>query len=124
MKKHAPAFLALVTAAKKLIQETDVETVSKRIAAGDKSFYLVDAREDSEWQKAYLPGAIHLGKGIIERDIEKEIPDKKTEIILYCGGGFRSALAAQNLQQMGYENVLSMDGGFRDWCDAGLELAF
>ena len=86
--------------------------------AGEK-FHLVDVREDSEWAKGHLPNAIHLGKGVIERDIETKVPDKNAELVLYCGGGFRSALAADNLQKMGYKNVLSMDGGWRGWTESG-----
>lgn len=115
---HSPGFLKIVEDCKKKIRETDVATVKTRLARGEK-FHLVDTREDNEWQKGRIPGAIHLGKGVIERDIEAAIPDKKAEIILYCGGGFRSALAADNLQKMGYANVVSMDGGFRGWVEAG-----
>jgi rhodanese-related sulfurtransferase len=96
-----------------------VADVKDRLARGER-FMLVDVREDHEWQAGHLPGAIHIGKGIIERDIETKVPDPATEMVLYCGGGFRSALAADNLQKMGYTNVISMDGGFRGWKDAGL----
>ena len=96
------------------MRETNVDAVKKRMDDGDK-FLLVDVREESEFAKDHLPGAIHLGKGIIERDIEARVPELNTEMILYCGGGFRSALAADNLQKMGYTNVISMDGGIRDW---------
>ena len=116
--KHAPAFLAIVNDAKSRVKETDVPTIKKRMDAGEK-FHLVDVREDSEWAKGHLPGAVHLGKGVIERDIEATIPEKAAEIVLYCGGGFRSALSADNLQKMGYTNVVSMDGGWRGWTDAG-----
>lgn len=115
---HSAQFIKIVDDAKLRIKETDVVTVKKRLEAGDK-FYLVDVREDREWQKGHLPDAIHIGKGVIERDIEKQVADPDAEIILYCGGGFRSALAADNLQKMGYKNVLSMDGGFRGWCEQG-----
>ena len=115
---HAPGFLKLVNAAKAKIQETDIHTVQKRLAQSEK-FYLVDTREDSEWAAGRIVGAVHLGKGVIERDIEEEIPQKDAEIVLYCGGGFRSALAADALQQMGYTRVISMDGGFRAWKEAG-----
>ncbi len=115
---HAPGFLKLVTEAKKKIRETDVHTVHARMKKGEK-FHLVDTREDSEWANGHIVGAIHVGKGVIERDIEEEIPNKAEEVILYCGGGFRSALAADALQQMGYTNVISMDGGFRGWKEAG-----
>ena len=122
MKKHAPGFLAIVNDAKTRIQETDVATIQKRLAAGEKDFVLVDVREDREWSKGYIANAHHLGKGVLERDVEKELPDHSQELVLYCGGGFRSALAADNLQKMGYENVWSMDGGFRGWKEAGLEI--
>lgn len=117
-KQHPPAFLAIVNDAKTRVRETDVPTIADRLARGDR-FHLVDVREESEYAAGHLPGAIHLGKGVIERDIEKTIADKDAEIVLYCGGGFRSALAADNLQKMGYTNVLSMDGGFSGWKDAG-----
>lgn len=111
---HAPGFLKIVDDAKSRIKETTVDEVKHRLDHGDK-FTLVDVREESEFAKDHLPGAIHLGKGIIERDIEARVPDLKTELILYCGGGFRSALAADNVQKMGYTNVISMDGGIREW---------
>ncbi len=117
--KHAEGFLRLVEDAKSRIRETNVPGVKKRLDEGEK-FYLVDVREESEWARGRLPGATHLGKGIIERDIEKTIPDKSANVVLYCGGGFRSALAADNLQKMGYKNVLSMDGGWKGWIEAGL----
>jgi rhodanese-related sulfurtransferase len=116
--QHSPAFLKVVNEAKKHIKETDVPTVKKRVEKGEK-FILVDTREDGEWANGHLPGALHIGKGVIERDIEGAVPDKKAEIVLYCGGGFRSAIAAENLQKMGYTNVISMDGGFRGWVEAG-----
>jgi len=112
--QHPPRFLKIVDDAKSRIRETNVAEVKKRMDRGDK-FILVDVREESEYAKDHLPGAIHLGKGIIERDIEARVPDLNAEMILYCGGGFRSALAADNLQKMGYTNVISMDGGIRDW---------
>jgi len=112
--QHPPRFLKLVDDAKARVHETNVDMVKTRMDRGDK-FLLVDVREESEFAKDHLPGAIHLGKGIIERDIEARVPELDTEIILYCGGGFRSALAADNLQKMGYANVISMDGGIRDW---------
>lgn len=111
---HAPGFLKIVNDAKSRVKETTVDDVKHRLDRGDK-FTLVDVREESEFAKDHLPGAIHLGKGIIERDIEARVPDPKTELVLYCGGGFRSALAADNLQKMGYTNVISMDGGIREW---------
>ncbi len=115
---HSPAFLALVKDAKSRIQELTVDQVRQKQLQGDP-FYFVDVREESEWQAGHAAGAMHLGKGIIERDIETVIPDKEAEIILYCGGGFRSALAADNLKKMGYQNVISMDGGIRGWREAG-----
>ena len=112
--KHAPGFLAIVNDAKSPVKEWSFREVKLRIDAGDK-LTLVDVREDSEWARGHLPGAIHLGKGVIERDIEAKYPALDTPLVLYCGGGFRSALAADNLQKMGYTNVISMDGGIRDW---------
>ena len=120
-KHHSPRFLQLVQEAKKHIRETNVEEVKTRLDRGEK-LCLVDVREESEWAKDHLPGAVSLGKGILERDIEGSLPDTGAEIILYCGGGFRSALAAENLQRMGYTNVLSMDGGVRDWRGKGYPL--
>jgi len=119
---HAPQFLKLVNEAKKKVKETNVADVKRRADAGEK-FILVDVREDNEWAKGHLPGAVHLGKGIIERDIEQRVPDANTNLILYCGGGFRSALVADNLQRMGYNNVESMDGGWKGWLEAGLPIA-
>jgi rhodanese-related sulfurtransferase len=115
---HAEGFLNLVRDAKKRIKEEDVQTTKKKLDAGEQMI-LVDVREESEWARGHIPNAIHLGKGIIERDIEKAIPEKGATVVLYCGGGFRSALAADNLQKMGYSNVISMDGGWRDWTQAG-----
>ena len=112
--QHPPRFLKIVDDAKTRVHETNVDAVKARMDRGDK-LVLVDVREESEFAKDHLPGAIHLGKGIIERDIEARVPELNTEMILYCGGGFRSALAADNLQKMGYTNVISMDGGIRDW---------
>lgn len=117
--KHSPAFLAIVDDAKTRVKELTVEQVAEKINRGDR-FYFVDTREDGEWQAGHAVGAMHLGKGIIERDIENTIPDLNGEIILYCGGGFRSALAADSLQKMGYKNVISMDGGIRRWRELGL----
>ncbi len=119
---HATRFLALVNDAKSRIRETNVAEVKKRLDAGEK-LVMVDVREESEWARGHIPGAIHLGKGVIERDIEKAVPDPSAEIILYCGGGFRSALAADNLKKMGYQNPVSMDGGWRGWTEAGLPVA-
>jgi len=118
MKEHSPRFLRLVDEARVRIAETDVPTVHTRLQRGD-DFYLVDVREESEWACGRLPGAVHLSKGTVERDVENEIPDLDAEIVLYCGGGYRSALAADNLRRMGYTNVASMDGGYRGWTDAG-----
>jgi rhodanese-related sulfurtransferase len=115
---HAEGFLNLVRDAKKRIKEEDAQTTKKKLDAGEKMI-LVDVREESEWARGHIPNAIHLGKGIIERDIEKAIPEKGATVVLYCGGGFRSALAAENLQKMGYTNVISMDGGWREWTQAG-----
>ena len=119
--KHSPGCLKLIDVAKSRIREVNIADVKRKLDAGE-SFYLVDVREESEWVRGHLPKAIYLGKGVIERDIENTIPDTDAEIILYCGGGFRSALAADNLQKMGYRCVFSMDGGFRGWCEAGLPL--
>ena len=116
---HAPQFLKLVNESKKKIKETSVVDVKRRADAGER-FVLVDVREDNEWANGHIPGAIHLGKGIIERDIEQVVPDTSAKLVLYCGGGFRSALAADNLQKMGYTNVESMDGGWICWVSAGL----
>lgn len=116
--KHNPGFLKLVEEAKARVSECTVQDVMKRIEKGEK-LNLVDVREESEWNKGHLPGARHLGKGVIERDIETQIPDKDQEIILYCGGGFRSALAGDALQKMGYKKVVSMDGGWRGWTERG-----
>jgi rhodanese-related sulfurtransferase len=115
---HSAAFLAIVNDAKTRVKEMDFKEVKKRLDAGEK-MTIVDTREDSEWAKGHIPGAIHLGKGVIERDIEKTIPDKNAPLVLYCGGGFRSALAADNIQKMGYKNAISMDGGWRGWTEAG-----
>src|SRR5689334_22734333 len=116
--KHSPGFLKLVEETKTRIRETNIVQVKQRLNAGEK-FHLVDVREESEFGRGHLPGATHLSKGIIERDIDKSIPDKSSPIVLYCGGGFRSALTADNLQKMGYTNVVSMDGGWRGWTEAG-----
>ena len=120
-QQHSQRFLKIVTDAKSRIGEVTVADVDAKIKRGEK-FLLVDVREESEFAKDHLPGAIHLGRGIIERDIEGKYPDLKTELVLYCGGGFRSALAADNLQKMGYTNVISMDGGIRDWREKGYPL--
>jgi rhodanese-related sulfurtransferase len=117
--QHSPQFLKLVNDAKTRVKETNVAGVKRRMEAGEK-FLLVDVREDNEWSKGHLPGAVHMGRGVIERDIEKSVPAAGTKMVLYCGGGFRSALVADNLQKMGYTNVESMDGGWRGWNEAGL----
>ena len=119
--QHPPRFLKIVDDAKTRVRETNVDEVKARMDRGDK-FLLVDVREESEFAKDHLPGSIHLGKGIIERDIEARVPQLDSEMILYCGGGFRSALAADNLQKMGYTNVISMDGGIREWREKGYPL--
>jgi rhodanese-related sulfurtransferase len=116
--KHSPAFLKIVEDAKSRIQEADFRDIKRRLDTRDK-ITLVDVREESEWAQGHLPGAVHLGKGVIERDVEQAFPDKDAPLVLYCGGGYRSALAADNLQKMGYTNVISMDGGWRGWTDAG-----
>ena len=119
--EHAQGFLGLVTDAKKRIKEESFRETKRRLDAGEK-IILVDTREDVEWARGHIPGAIHLGRGIIERDIEKTVPDKDAPLVLYCGGGLRSALAADNLQKMGYRNVISMDGGWRGWTEAGFPI--
>jgi rhodanese-related sulfurtransferase len=121
MAQHSPRFLQLVQDAKTRVKELTVDQVKARLDRGEQ-FHLIDVREESEWGRDHLPGAIHLGKGIIERDVEQKLPDTGAEIVLYCGGGFRSALAADNLQKMGYGNVYSMDGGIRDWRQKGYPL--
>ena len=119
--QHPPRFLKIVDDAKTRIRETTVDEVKAKLDRGEK-FLLIDVREDNEYAKDHLPGAIHLGKGIIERDIEERVPDLNTPLVLYCGGGFRSALAADNLQKMGYTQAISMDGGIRGWREAGFPL--
>ena len=116
---HAEEFLKLVNDAKTRVKQIDIDGYKKLVAAGDKHI-LVDTREDSEWAAGHTAGAVHLSKGIIERDIEAKVPDKTTRLVLYCGGGFRSALAADNLQKMGYTNVVSLDGGWRALQGSGL----
>jgi rhodanese-related sulfurtransferase len=118
-KQHAPGFLKLVADAKSRVRAFTVADVRARQSAG-VPFTLVDVREESEFAAGRLPGAVHIGKGVIERDIEAKVPDPATPLVLYCGGGFRSALAAEALQRMGYSNVLSMDGGWSGWVKAGL----
>ena len=113
-KNHAPRFLDIVNDSRSRIKECTVTDIKVRLDNGDE-FHLVDVREESEYSAGRIPGAIHIGKGVIERDIEKKIPEPSHEIVLYCGGGYRSALAADALQKMGYTNVISMDGGMRGW---------
>ncbi len=116
--QHSPRFLQIVDDARKRIRQVSVDDVKDKLDSGEK-FLLVDVREESEYAKDHLPGATHLGKGVIERDIEVQVPNLNSAVVLYCGGGFRSALAADNLQKMGYTNVLSMDGGVRGWREKG-----
>ena len=117
----SPRFLQIVNESRKRVRETTVEEVKARQDRGEK-FTLIDVREESEFAKDHLPGAIHLGKGVIERDIEEKVPDLNAPIVLYCGSGYRSTLAADNLQKMGYTDVLSMDGGIRVWREKGFPL--
>ena len=119
--KHSPRFLELVEAVRKRVHEISIDEVKARLDRDD-NFLLVDVREESEFANDHLPKAIHLGRGIIERDIEERVPALDASLILYCGGGYRSALAAENLQKMGYTNVLSMDGGIRGWREKGYPL--
>ena len=119
--QHSPGFLQLVNSARRRIREVSIADVKALLDRGER-FHLIDVREDSEWVNGHLPGARHLCKGIVERDIEAAIPDHNAPIVLYCGGGFRSALAADSLQQMGYTDVASMDGGWRGWTEAGLPI--
>ena len=118
VRQHSPAFLALTQDAKQRIRETTIPELKKRLDAKE-DFRLIDVREDHEWAAGHIPGAIHLCKGIIERDIEEKFPNREAEILLYCGGGYRSALVADNLQKMGYQHVVSVDGGWRGWTGAG-----
>lgn len=119
--QHPPRFLKIVDDARQRVHEVSVDEIKQRLDRGQK-FLLVDVREDSEWDKDHLPGAVHLGRGVIERDIEERVSDLNAPMVLYCGGGYRSALAADNLQKMGYTNVLSMDGGIRGWREKGYPL--
>jgi rhodanese-related sulfurtransferase len=119
---HSPRFLGIVNDAKQHVREITVDDV-KQMLDDKADFLLIDVREDNEWAKDHLPAAVHLGKGILERDVEQRVPDLSTPMVLYCGGGFRSALAADALQRMGYTNVASMDGGIREWRDNGLPLS-
>lgn len=119
---HSPRFLALCDAVRARVKEVSIDEVERRLRAkaeGKDRFELVDVREESEFAAGRIPGAVHLGRGVIERDIEKAIPDPDTDIVLYCGGGFRSALAAESLEKMGYTKVSSMAGGWRGWKEAG-----
>ena len=118
---HSPRFLQLVGDAKSRVKETTVDEVKARLDRGEP-LALLDVREESEFARDHLPGAVHIGRGILERDVELRYPDPAAELILYCGGGFRSALAADSLQKMGYTNVISMDGGIRDWREKGYPL--
>jgi rhodanese-related sulfurtransferase len=116
--KHSPGFLAIVDDAKRRVAECTIADVKARLDRGE-AFNFIDVREDREWDVDHAAGARHIGRGVLERDIESIIPDKAAAVVLYCGGGFRSALAADNLQKMGYTNVVSMDGGMRAWREAG-----
>ncbi|HZT68674.1 MAG TPA: rhodanese-like domain-containing protein [Terriglobia bacterium] len=120
--KHSPGFLKLVDDARRRIREIDIHEV-KRWLDSDKKFCLIDVREESEWAAGRLPLSIHIGRGILERDIERTIPDKNTTLVLYCGGGYRSVLAAESLQKMGYTDVWSMSGGWRGWVESGYQVA-
>lgn len=119
MAKHSPRFLKISESARSQVQETTVAEIQARLERGD-TFHLIDVREESEWAGGHLPQAQHLGRGVLERDIEQRIPDITAPIVLYCGGGYRSALAAKSLQEMGYSNVLSLAGGIRAWREANL----
>jgi rhodanese-related sulfurtransferase len=119
--KHNPGFLSLVNDAKSRVKEIDIEGYKKMRQSGERHM-LVDTREESEWNAGHVAGAIHMSKGIIERDIETKVPDKSTRLVLYCGGGFRSALVADNLQKMGYQDAISLDGGWRALKESGLPL--
>jgi rhodanese-related sulfurtransferase len=119
--QHNPGFLKLVNDAKGRVAEIDIEGYKAMLAAGEPHI-LIDTREDNEWAAGHVKGALHLSKGVIERDIETKVPDKSTKLVLYCGGGFRSALAADNLEQMGYASAISLDGGWRALKESGVEL--
>jgi rhodanese-related sulfurtransferase len=122
MKQHSPQFLKLVTEAKSRIKEISPKTLKEKID-NQEPFYLIDVREENEWPSGHIPTAIHLGKGIIERDIEKKIPDPQAQIVVYCSGGFRCALVADSLQKMGYKQVYSLETGSQGWIDAGYGLS-
>ena len=115
--KHSPGFLKLVDDAKSRVREISIEDTRRKLEAGGA--HVIDVREESEWAAGHIRGAEYVGRGVLERDIEQKIPDKNAEVILYCGGGFRSALSADNLQRMGYRNVTSMNGGWRSWQEKG-----
>lgn len=117
-KQHAPGFLKVVNQARESVRECNVADVRARLDRGE-DFLIIDVREESEFAAGTLPGAIHIGKGVIERDLEKLVPDLSRELVLFCGGGFRSVLAAESIQKMGYQNVISMDGGWSGWKQAG-----
>ena len=119
--QHSPRFLNIVNDAKSRVKQTSIHDVKTKLDR-DERFMLIDVREESEFDKDHLPGAVHICRGIIERDIELRVPDLNTPMVLYCGGGFRSALAADNLQKMGYTNVISMDGGIREWRESNYPL--
>ena|SRR6185312_7308732 len=121
MKQHSPEFLKLVNDAKSRVKEIDIEGY-KKMASSSQPHVLVDTREDNEWAAGHVKGAVHMSRGVIERDIEEKIPDRDATLVLYCGGGFRSALVADNLQKMGYRNAISLDGGWRALKESGLEL--
>lgn len=118
---HNPGFLKLVDDAKSRVKQIDIAGYKKIVESGDPHV-LVDTREESEWANGHVSGAVHMSKGVIERDVETKVPDKATKLVLYCGGGFRSALVADNLQKMGYENAISLDGGWRALKESGLPL--
>ncbi|MFN8770309.1 MAG: rhodanese-like domain-containing protein [Neisseriaceae bacterium] len=117
--QHDNSFLSLVEECRPFVKEVGIDFVKEKLEKKEEDFTLIDVREDYEWNQGHIPTAIHLSRGVIERDIEKAIPNKNTNIVLYCGGGFRSVLSAFNLQKMGYTNVISMDGGMRDWLNSG-----
>lgn len=120
-KSHSERFVTLVNDALTRVDEISADEVKEKLD-NDEDFTLLDVREQHEWESAHIAGAEYLGKGVIERDIEEEVPDQEEEIVLYCGGGYRSALAADNLKKMGYRNVSSLEGGFRTWTEAGLPI--
>ena len=119
--EHSPGFLALVNEAKRTIREMSIDEYRRRVEAGER-LILVDVREDHEWARGHLPGAIHIGKGIVEREIERCVPDTSAPIVFQCGGGFRSALVCETLKRMGYGNTWSLAGGYREWCETGLPI--